>query len=104
MTPVDDTRPFPNLSTPRLALRSLCAEDAPELHRIWTDPAVTEHLVLEPFTSLEETEGMMRILTDLWGFRHGDPMGAGAPGPGAGDLRVPQPEGGTPEGGSWATR
>ena len=71
MTPIDDTRPFPNLATPRLALRSLCAEDAPELHRIWTDPAVTEHLVLEPFTSLEETEGMMRVLTDLWGFRQG---------------------------------
>ena len=71
MTPVDDTRPFPNLATPRLILRSLCAEDAPALHRIWTDPAVTEHLVLEPFTSLEETEGMMRVLTDLWGFRQG---------------------------------
>ncbi|EFQ23208.1 GNAT family N-acetyltransferase [Aminomonas paucivorans] len=71
MSPQDSPKPFPVLVTPRLVLRSLCAEDAPALHRVWTEPAVTEYLVLTPFSSLGETEGMMRILTDLWPFGQG---------------------------------
>ena len=57
VSPQDSPKPFPVLVTPRLVLRSLCAEDAPALHRVWTEPAVTEYLVLTPFSSLGRRRG-----------------------------------------------
>lgn len=39
----DSFVPFPTLETDRLVLRSLCLDDAPGLHAIYSDPEVTRY-------------------------------------------------------------
>ena len=56
---------FPALRTSRLMLREIEPSDAERLHAVWTDPLVVEHLVLDPFTEIRQTEEMIAILQGL---------------------------------------
>lgn len=56
---------FPRLTTDRLLLRELAAEDAAVLHRYWSDAAVTAYMVLEPFASVDVTARMIELLQGL---------------------------------------
>ncbi len=49
----------------RLLFKPIAIDDAPALHPIWTNPRVLEHLVLEPFRSLAESQGMAEMLSLL---------------------------------------
>jgi ribosomal-protein-alanine N-acetyltransferase len=60
-----ETSSFPEIATLRLALREIRQEDAPRLHEIWTDPEVLRYLVLDPFTTLDQTLEMISILKNL---------------------------------------
>lgn len=53
------------LDTPRLRFRDISISDTEELFRIWSDPKVTEFLVLDPFTTSDEAAGMVRLLEEL---------------------------------------
>jgi len=57
---------FPVIMTPRLILRNLSRDDGPYLHEIWTDPAVLEFMVLDPFETYEETHAMIDLLEGLY--------------------------------------
>lgn len=57
--------PFPALRTSRLMLREIEPSDAERLHAVWTDPLVVEHLVLDPFTEIRQTEAMISLLQEL---------------------------------------
>lgn len=61
-----ENKPFPEITTPRLSLTAISAGHAAQLHEIWTDPQVLEHLVLEPFTEIAQTREMMCLLQDLF--------------------------------------
>jgi ribosomal-protein-alanine N-acetyltransferase len=56
---------FPELFTPRLKLCDIGLEHAERLHSVWTDPLVVEHLILEPFTELSQTQKMISVLQGL---------------------------------------
>ena len=66
MTQPSSKSTFPELETPSLILRRLLIEDAPILHEYWTDPVVTEFLVLDPFEKLEQTVDMIQLLDGLF--------------------------------------
>ncbi len=57
---------FPVLQTPRLTLGELQEGHTEALHKIWTDPKVLEYLVLDPFTEMEQSREMIRILRGLF--------------------------------------
>lgn len=51
-----DFEPFPNLDTPRLALRAMRSEDANAIFALFSDSDVMKYYDKEPFTSLQEAE------------------------------------------------
>ncbi len=63
---VNEDRVFPTLETERLILREIAAGDASALHKFWSDKIVTEYMVLDPFTRIEETVQMIVVLTGLF--------------------------------------
>lgn len=60
------TKPFPEITTPRLCLTAISANHAAQLHEVWTDPHVLKYMVLEPFTEIAQTQEMMCILQGLF--------------------------------------
>ncbi len=57
--------PFPVIRTPRLVLRQLSGDDTIYLHAVWTDPAVLEFMVVDPFETQEEVLSMIDLLKNL---------------------------------------
>lgn len=45
---------FPGLTTERLRLRALCADDAPDLLALYADPEVMRHWIHPPWTALAQ--------------------------------------------------
>jgi Acetyltransferases, including N-acetylases of ribosomal proteins len=62
----NDTATFPLIATERLSLREIVAADAAVLHRYWSDAAVTEYMVLDPFQTIVDTQRMITLLTGLF--------------------------------------
>jgi ribosomal-protein-alanine N-acetyltransferase len=55
---------FPPLETERLALRDLRYQDAALLRRLWSDPAVTKFMIVDP-----PITGTLQILLNIRGLR-----------------------------------
>lgn len=62
---MNDTVCAPLTNTPRVTFRPISVTDADALFPIWSDPRVTEFLVLEPFVSVEEAAAMAELLANL---------------------------------------
>ncbi|MDO7908278.1 GNAT family N-acetyltransferase [Paenibacillus sp. JX-17] len=56
---------IPELETPRLKLRRMTRQDAPEIYRCWSDREVTRFMNISPMTSVEEAEEMIGFLNDM---------------------------------------
>jgi len=57
--------PPPTLLTPRVRLRSVQEEDAPDLFAIWSDAEVMEHLSLEPLRHLSQAVAIISFFHEL---------------------------------------
>ncbi|MGY4762319.1 GNAT family N-acetyltransferase [Paenibacillus caseinilyticus] len=57
---------FPTLETKRLLLRRMTIEDAPAVLRLFSDPEVTKDMGMEPFTSIEQAEGLIGFMNGLF--------------------------------------
>ncbi len=57
---------FPVLLTERLDLRELDESHVDSLYRVWTDPAVIEFLVLDPFVEVGQAMDMISLLRGLY--------------------------------------
>ncbi|MDT8903723.1 GNAT family N-acetyltransferase [Anaeroselena agilis] len=57
---------FPTIETARLTLREIVSGDAALLHRYWSDEDVTEFMVLDRFTKIEDTVQMIVLLAGLF--------------------------------------
>jgi ribosomal-protein-alanine N-acetyltransferase len=51
--------------TARVEFKPLAIDYVEDLFRVWSDDDVMEHMVLEPFKSMEEAVGMITMLSDL---------------------------------------
>lgn len=60
-------RPPEHIETERLVLRPPTLDDAPAMFANYaSDPEVTTYLTWLPHASVDETEGVLRMLVDLW--------------------------------------
>lgn len=57
---------YPELETERLYLRKMTLEDAPELFKILSDPLVVKDMGEAPFTNVEQAEGVIHFMNDLF--------------------------------------
>lgn len=57
--PVIKFNPFPTLATERLILRQLTINDADEVYNLRSNPAVSEFIARDPYTSKEESIGFI---------------------------------------------
>lgn len=53
------------LITNRLQLIQMAEKDAPALYNIWSDPDVTKHMNITPFTEVEQAKEMIHYLHQL---------------------------------------
>lgn len=54
--------PFPVLETPRLQLRALCMEDAPEILLLRSDPIVLRYIPITPARNLQDARDYMEMI------------------------------------------
>ncbi|TXK84983.1 GNAT family N-acetyltransferase [Paenibacillus sp. N3.4] len=57
---------FPVLKTERFILRQMLIEDAPAVFEIFSDADVTKDIGEDPFRSIEQAEGLINFMNNLF--------------------------------------